>query len=83
MANNQPIGVAYSDPALDSAQFKLYTVGTLPLLLQRWLVHVPLLATPTLPIPLVLAQRLLLAVLMSFQSSVTALLGSSAKPNGG
>jgi hypothetical protein len=30
MANNQPIGVAYSDPALDSAQFKLYTVATLP-----------------------------------------------------
>ena len=30
MANNQPIGVAYSDPALDSAQFKLFTVGTLP-----------------------------------------------------
>ena len=30
MANNQPVGVAYSDPALDSAQFKLYTVATLP-----------------------------------------------------
>ena len=30
MANNKPIGVAYADPALDSAQFKLFTVGTLP-----------------------------------------------------
>ena len=30
MANTQPVGVAYSDPALDSAQFKLYTVATLP-----------------------------------------------------
>ena len=30
MANNQPVGVAYSDPALDSAQFKLYTVAALP-----------------------------------------------------
>ena len=30
MANSQPIGVAYSDPALDSAQFKLYAVGALP-----------------------------------------------------
>jgi hypothetical protein len=30
MANNQPVGVAYSDPSLDSAQFKLYTVATLP-----------------------------------------------------
>jgi hypothetical protein len=30
MANNQTVGVAYSDPALDSAQFKLYTVATLP-----------------------------------------------------
>ena len=30
MANNSPVGVAYADPALDSAQFKLYTVATLP-----------------------------------------------------
>ena len=30
MANTQSTGVAYSDPALDSAQFKLYTVATLP-----------------------------------------------------
>lgn len=30
MANNKPVGVSYSDPALDSAQFKLYTVATLP-----------------------------------------------------
>jgi len=30
MANNKPVGVAYADPALDSAQFKLFTVGTLP-----------------------------------------------------
>ena len=30
MANNKPVGVAYADPALDSAQFKLYTVATLP-----------------------------------------------------
>lgn len=30
MANNKPIGVAYADPALDSAQFKLFTVSTLP-----------------------------------------------------
>ena len=30
MANTQSVGVAYSDPALDSAQFKLYTVATLP-----------------------------------------------------
>lgn len=30
MANNKPVGVAYSDPALDSAQFTLYTVAQLP-----------------------------------------------------
>ena len=30
MVNNKPVGVAYADPALDSAQFKLFTVGTLP-----------------------------------------------------
>jgi hypothetical protein len=30
MANNQPVGVAYSDPALNSAQFTLYTVAQLP-----------------------------------------------------
>jgi hypothetical protein len=30
MANNKPVGVAYADPALDSAQFTLYTVATLP-----------------------------------------------------
>lgn len=30
MANNSSVGVAYADPALDSAQFKLYTVATLP-----------------------------------------------------
>jgi len=30
MVNNQPIGVAYSDPLLDSAQFKTYTVAQLP-----------------------------------------------------
>ena len=30
MANNKPIGVAYADPALDSAQYTLYTVAQLP-----------------------------------------------------
>lgn len=30
VANTKSVGVAYADPALDSAQFKLYTVGTLP-----------------------------------------------------
>lgn len=30
MANTKAVGVAFADPALDSAQFKLYTVGTLP-----------------------------------------------------
>jgi hypothetical protein len=30
MSNTQPIGVAYSDPALDNAQFTLYTVAQLP-----------------------------------------------------
>jgi len=30
MANNKPVGVAYADPALDSAQYTLYTVAQLP-----------------------------------------------------
>tara|TARA_R110000822_G_scaffold2158_9_gene10396 strand:- start:942 stop:1178 length:237 start_codon:yes stop_codon:yes gene_type:complete len=30
MSNTQPIGVAYSDPVLDNAQFTLYTVAQLP-----------------------------------------------------
>jgi len=30
MANTKPVGVAFADPALDNAQFKLYTVATLP-----------------------------------------------------
>jgi hypothetical protein len=30
MSNTKPIGVAYSDPALDDAQFTLYTVAQLP-----------------------------------------------------
>ena len=30
MANTKPVGVAYSDPALDSAQYTLFTVAQLP-----------------------------------------------------
>ena len=30
MANNKPIGVAYADPFLDSAQYKTYLVAELP-----------------------------------------------------
>lgn len=30
MANTKAVGGAYADPSLDNAQFKLYTVGTLP-----------------------------------------------------
>jgi len=30
MANTKAVGVAYADPSFDNAQFKLYTVGTLP-----------------------------------------------------
>ena len=30
MANTKPVGVAYADPALDSAQYTLYTVAQLP-----------------------------------------------------
>lgn len=30
MANSKSVGVAYSDPALDSAQYKLYLVAELP-----------------------------------------------------
>jgi hypothetical protein len=30
MANNKPIGVAYSDPFVDSVQYKTYTVAQLP-----------------------------------------------------
>lgn len=30
MANTASVGVAYSDPSFDNAQFKLYTVATLP-----------------------------------------------------
>ena len=30
MANNKSIGIAYADPALDTVQFKLYTVAELP-----------------------------------------------------
>jgi len=30
MSNNKPVGVAYSDPLLDDAQFKAYTVAQLP-----------------------------------------------------
>lgn len=30
MSNTKPIGVAYSDPLLDDAQFVLYTVAQLP-----------------------------------------------------
>lgn len=30
MSNTKPIGVAYADPALDEAQFTLYTVAQLP-----------------------------------------------------
>ena len=31
MANTKAIGVAYADPAVDTIQFKLYTVATLPI----------------------------------------------------
>ena len=30
MANTKAVGVSYADPSLDNAQFKLYTVATLP-----------------------------------------------------
>jgi hypothetical protein len=30
MANTKAVGVAYADPAVDTIQYKLYTVGTLP-----------------------------------------------------
>lgn len=30
MANTISVGVAFADPALENAQFKLYTVATLP-----------------------------------------------------
>ena len=30
MANTKPVGVAYSDPAFDSAQYTLFTVAQLP-----------------------------------------------------
>jgi len=30
MANTKPVGVAYSDPAVDSVQYTLYTVAQLP-----------------------------------------------------
>ena len=30
MANTKAVGVAYADPALDSAQYTLYTVAQLP-----------------------------------------------------
>lgn len=30
MANTKAVGVAYADPSFESAQFKLYTVATLP-----------------------------------------------------
>lgn len=30
MANTKAVGVAYADPAVDSAQFALYTVAQLP-----------------------------------------------------
>ena len=30
MANNKPIGVAYSDPFVDSVQYKTYLVAELP-----------------------------------------------------
>ena len=30
MSNTKPVGVAFADPALDEAQFTLYTVAQLP-----------------------------------------------------
>ena len=30
MANTQAVGVAYADPSVETVQYKLYTVGTLP-----------------------------------------------------
>ena len=30
MSNNKPVGVAYSDPLFDDAQFKAYTTTQLP-----------------------------------------------------
>lgn len=30
MANTKPVGVAYADPSFDTAQYKLFTVATLP-----------------------------------------------------